>query len=96
MPASVSGVAIEFGFFDQSHFTRHFRRKYGLTPARSYGKASFAQRARIGPCRSRSPVHTCVRKLGAGDRFMATPLGMISMPLGTGAGITASRSRRHR
>jgi AraC-like DNA-binding protein len=28
----VSGVAIEFGFFDQSHFTRHFRRKFGLTP----------------------------------------------------------------
>jgi AraC family transcriptional regulator len=25
-------VAIDFGFFDQSHFTRHFRRKFGVTP----------------------------------------------------------------
>jgi AraC-like DNA-binding protein len=31
-PGKLSCVAIEFGFFDQSHFTRHFRRKFGLTP----------------------------------------------------------------
>jgi AraC-like DNA-binding protein len=28
----LAGVALEFGFFDQSHFTRHFRRKFGVTP----------------------------------------------------------------
>lgn len=29
----LASVAIDFGFFDQSHFTRHFRRKFGITPA---------------------------------------------------------------
>jgi AraC-like DNA-binding protein len=29
----VSGVALETGFADQSHFTLHFRRLYGVTPA---------------------------------------------------------------
>ena len=31
--AGVPPVAIEAGFFDQSHLTRHFVRAYGLTPA---------------------------------------------------------------
>lgn len=30
--ASVSEVALRFGFADQSHFTRHFRRYFGVTP----------------------------------------------------------------
>jgi AraC-like DNA-binding protein len=28
----VSGVALETGFFDQSHFTRAFKKKFGVTP----------------------------------------------------------------
>ena len=31
---SIARVAVDFGFFDQSHFTRQFKRRYGLTPAR--------------------------------------------------------------
>jgi AraC family transcriptional regulator len=31
---SVSEIAVEVGFFDQSHFTRMFRRVMGTTPAR--------------------------------------------------------------
>jgi AraC-like DNA-binding protein len=29
---NIAGIAAEFGFFDQSHFTRQFRRKFGRTP----------------------------------------------------------------
>lgn len=29
----LANIAIDFGFFDQSHFTRHFRRKFGITPS---------------------------------------------------------------
>lgn len=32
----VSDVATEAGFYDQAHFTRHFRRHVGTTPAK-YG-----------------------------------------------------------
>lgn len=32
-PCSITDVAIEVGFCDQSHLTRHFRRRLGLTPA---------------------------------------------------------------
>jgi AraC-like DNA-binding protein len=28
----IIGAAAEAGFFDQSHFTRHFKREYGTTP----------------------------------------------------------------
>ena len=31
-------VAVEVGFADQSHFTRHFMRTYGVTPAEYAGK----------------------------------------------------------
>lgn len=31
---SIAKVAIDFGFFDQSHFTRQFKRRYGLSPRR--------------------------------------------------------------
>jgi PAS domain S-box-containing protein len=30
--ADIAGVAAEYGFFDQSHFTREFRKKFGITP----------------------------------------------------------------
>ncbi|PTY08022.1 hypothetical protein DB347_00080 [Opitutaceae bacterium EW11] len=30
--ASIARVATDFGFFDQAHFSRHFKRRYGLTP----------------------------------------------------------------
>jgi AraC-like DNA-binding protein len=30
--ATIASVAVECGFFDQSHFTREFRKKFGLTP----------------------------------------------------------------
>lgn len=29
---SIAQVAVDFGFFDQAHFTRHFKRRYGLAP----------------------------------------------------------------
>ena len=31
-PARISDAALEFGFCDQSHFTFHFKRVYGVTP----------------------------------------------------------------
>jgi AraC-like DNA-binding protein len=31
---SVGQVAHDYGFFDQAHFTRHFKRQFGLTPGR--------------------------------------------------------------
>jgi PAS domain S-box-containing protein len=30
--AGIAGVAAEYGFFDQSHFTREFQKKFGVTP----------------------------------------------------------------
>ncbi len=30
--ADIASVAAECGFFDQSHFTREFRKKFGITP----------------------------------------------------------------
>jgi len=30
--ASIVGVAIDSGFSDQSHFTRHFRHAFGISP----------------------------------------------------------------
>jgi AraC-like DNA-binding protein len=38
----LAGIAIDFGFFDQSHFTRHFRRKFGLTPAEFMKQSIFS------------------------------------------------------
>jgi transcriptional regulator GlxA family with amidase domain len=35
---SAAAVALECGFADQSHLTRHFRRLHGLTPGK-YGRA---------------------------------------------------------
>ena len=32
--APISSIALQAGFADQSHFTRTFRRRYGVTPAR--------------------------------------------------------------
>ncbi|MNL57460.1 DNA-binding transcriptional activator FeaR [compost metagenome] len=31
---SLAGAALETGFADQAHFTRHFKRAYGVTPGR--------------------------------------------------------------
>ncbi len=31
---SLAGAALETGFADQAHFTRHFKRAYGITPGR--------------------------------------------------------------
>jgi AraC-like DNA-binding protein len=47
--ASVTRVAHELGFTDQSHFTRHFKRIWGVTPgyyARGAEVVPFAQRGR--------------------------------------------------
>ena len=52
--ASVTYVAHELGFTDQSHFTRHFKRIWGITPgnfARGADLVPFAQRR---PCTSQS------------------------------------------
>ncbi len=34
----ISQVAVEAGFFDQAHLTRHFKRVYGVTPGRYLGE----------------------------------------------------------
>lgn len=34
----ISQVAVEAGFFDQAHLTRHFKRIYGVTPGRYLGE----------------------------------------------------------
>jgi AraC-like DNA-binding protein len=43
----IAEVAVECGFADQSHFTRHFKRTFGVTPALARAKvdASAARRA---------------------------------------------------
>jgi len=35
----IARIALEAGFFDQSHFTRAFRQSYGMTPL-AYRKAA--------------------------------------------------------
>ncbi|MFC7398209.1 helix-turn-helix domain-containing protein [Chelatococcus sp. GCM10030263] len=44
---SIATVAFEVGFVDQTHFTRHFKRLHGETPARflTSGQAALAPRA---------------------------------------------------
>jgi AraC-like DNA-binding protein len=52
--ANVTQVAHELGFADQSHFTRHFKRIWGITPgsfARGADVVPFAQRR---PCTAQS------------------------------------------
>jgi AraC-like DNA-binding protein len=34
----ISQVAVEAGFYDQAHLTRHFKRIFGVTPGRYFGK----------------------------------------------------------
>jgi len=40
MPLAI--VAVEVGFADQSHFTRHFLKTYGVTPSEYAGKGTKA------------------------------------------------------
>lgn len=35
-----AAVAVEYGFVDQSHLTKHFRRRFGVTPAKYAGLGS--------------------------------------------------------
>lgn len=52
-------VAIELGFVDQSHLTRHFKRLFGVTPAQ-YGRAArspFAEVLPFSASRSEAPEH---------------------------------------
>jgi AraC-like DNA-binding protein len=46
--ASITQAALEVGFVDQSHFTRHFRRLVGITPGH-YRQASNNVQARVWP-----------------------------------------------
>lgn len=41
---TLSKIAVEHGFYDQSHLTRYFKRMFGVTPAQ-YRKDSFVQDA---------------------------------------------------
>lgn len=47
-PASIAEIAVEAGFYDQSSFTRHFRRHMGVTPLR-YRKGEQGGKGRPGP-----------------------------------------------
>src|SRR5207249_4910810 len=40
--APLAGIAIKHGFFDQSHFHRHFKRAFGITPGQ-YRQGNFVQ-----------------------------------------------------
>jgi len=37
--AGIASIAAECGFFDQSHFTREFRKKFGITPGEAVRKS---------------------------------------------------------
>ncbi len=52
---SISDVAMSTGFVDQSHFTRHFKRIMGVTPAKYLPKRSQRALARTAPVQTRSP-----------------------------------------
>lgn len=43
--ASIASVAVECGFFDQSHLSRHFRKKFGITPGEAVSRLTVNQRA---------------------------------------------------
>ncbi len=45
---TLSDVAYESGFFDQSHFHRHFKRIMGIPPGRFLKKSNFIQNLSIG------------------------------------------------
>jgi AraC-like DNA-binding protein len=36
----IASIAAECGFFDQSHFTREFRKKFGITPGEALRRAT--------------------------------------------------------
>jgi AraC-like DNA-binding protein len=40
---SISNVALETGFFDQSHFSRNFKRIVGVTPGQYFGQSKIVQ-----------------------------------------------------
>jgi AraC-like DNA-binding protein len=40
---SISAAALETGFFDQSHFSRNFKRIFGLTPGRYLAQSNIVQ-----------------------------------------------------
>src|SRR5262249_40150277 len=49
---SLAQVAARVGFWDQGHFTRHFRRLAGVTPKRFRCSASPCQNNPVRPCAS--------------------------------------------
>lgn len=55
-PASI--VAGEVGFFDQSHFSRHFKRHCGMTPGEFAARARNDE-ARVAGANRADPVNTC-------------------------------------
>jgi AraC-like DNA-binding protein len=44
----VSHVALEAGFFDQAHFTKHFKRIFGVTPGRYLSTQDLSARRNRG------------------------------------------------
>jgi AraC-like DNA-binding protein len=44
----VSHVAVEAGFFDQAHFTKHFKRIFGVTPGRYLSTKYSSARRNLG------------------------------------------------
>lgn len=54
---SITDIALRTGFYDQSHFTKHFRRQIGVTPRSYRGKYGAPSRrsAELARCVRRSP-----------------------------------------
>jgi AraC-like DNA-binding protein len=76
---SLAQVAARVGFWDQGHFTRHFKRLIGVTPKRFRCSAS--------PCKNNPVRAACLRADahdGAGtlERFFGQPAGISGDDLG--------------
>jgi AraC-like DNA-binding protein len=54
----LADVALLAGFSDQPHFTREFRRKFGLTPG-AFASAQLAAHRLLGPGMSPAPKVAC-------------------------------------
>jgi len=57
-------AASEAGFFDQSHFSRHFKTICGVTPGKYLSQ--------LGPLSNQGPMHSTAGRQGEGSMLRAT------------------------